>query len=332
MNRRSFLQSVIGASCVGLAGERETSPSIRRLHPAFDRIVPVDTALERIVDGHQWLEGPAWHRQSRSLYFSDIPRNTVYRWRENNGVLVALHPSGYTGTHPFQGPEPGSNGLAFDSLGRLTLCEHGDRRLSRLEPDGRRTILADRFQGKRLNSPNDLVYSSNGDLYFTDPPFGLPGTFNDPARELPFCGVYRLDRWGGLSLVTSEVSAPNGIALSPDEKTLYVTNADRKQAVWMAYKLDSNGQPAKSRVFFDATEWARDERRKGAPDGMKTDRHGNLFGAGPGGLYIFSPAGTLLGRFEFGFSVSNCAWGDAGSTLYMTASSAIYRVRLLTGI
>lgn len=301
---------------------------IVKLNPRFDLLVPRDAKLEKITDGFTWVEGPVWDRRSGTLLFSDIPNNAVFKWKEGEGTSVFLKPSGYTGSAPFLGQEPGSNGLAFDAAGRLALCEHGDRRIARLEADGRKTTLVDRYKSKRLNSPNDLVFKSNGDLYFTDPPFGLPNAFDDPNKELDFSGVYRLSTDGKLTLLIREIKAPNGIAFSPDEKTLYVSNADPNRAVWMAYDVRDDGTLAKGRVFFDATAWTR--TKKGAPDGMKVDRAGNLFAAGPGGIYIFTPDGTHLGSIEMDVATSNVAWGDDGSVLYITASTAIYRIRLGT--
>jgi gluconolactonase len=301
---------------------------IVRLDPRFDQLVPRDAKLEKVVGGFTWVEGPVWNRRDNHLLFSEIPSNSVYKWQEGAGAKLSLNPSGYSGKAPFTGPEPGSNGLAFDSDGRLVLCQHGDRRIARLEADGSKTVLADRFEGKRLNSPNDLVFKSNGDLYFTDPPFGLPKAFDDPAKELRFQGVYRLSKDGKLTLLTKEIRAPNGIGFSPDEKTLYVSNADAGNAVWLAFEVKSDGTLGKSRVFFDGTAWSK--TGKGVPDGLKLDRNGNLFAAGPGGLHVFAPDGTHLGSIRGNVAISNSAWGGDGSTLYFTVSSAIYRVRLAT--
>jgi gluconolactonase len=300
---------------------------IVRLDPRFDRLVPPGAQLEKVAGGYEWVEGPAWNRKEEFLLFSEIPSNSVYKWTERAGAALFLRPSGYLGSAPFTGPEPGSNGLAFDSAGRLVLCQHGERRIARLEA-GQFTVLADRFEGMRLNSPNDLVFKSNGDLYFTDPPFGLPKGFDDPGKELPFQGVYRITRNGQLSLLTREVRAPNGIGFSPDEKTLYISNADRSRAVWLAFDLNADGTLGASRVFFDGTAWTKSG--KGVPDGLKLDRNGNLFAAGPGGLHVFAPDGTHLGSIQSSVATSNCAWGGDGSTLYITISSAIYRIRLNT--
>jgi gluconolactonase len=319
------------ASSLGPAQPGPTLPAgprIVRLDSRFDRLVPADAVVTRIADGFAWVEGPVWDRRRGHLLFSDVPGNAIHRWRPAEGVSLFLTPSGYTGSAPFPGKEPGANGLAFDPAGRLVLCEHGDRRIARLEPDGRKTPLADRFQGRRLNSPNDLVFGSTGDLFFTDPPFGLPQTFDDPAKELPFSGVFRLSAGGALTLLTSELSAPNGIALSPSESTLYVSNADRARAVWMAYPLKADGTLGPERVLFDATALAR--TRPGAPDGMKVDREGHLFAAGPGGVYVLGPDGAHLGSIDLGSATGNVAWGEDGRVLYITAGPALYRVGLTT--
>jgi gluconolactonase len=310
-----------------MAGDGEPA-AVLRVDPRFDRLVPAGARLEKIADGFAWVEGPVWDRRRAALLFSDIPANTVLVWRERTGAEVFLRPSGYTGTTPFAGREPGSNGLAFDTAGRLVLCEHGDRRIARLETDGRKTTLADRYDGKRLNSPNDLIFAANGDLYFTDPPFGLPRAFDDPAREIDFSGVYRLSAPGELTLLTRDIRAPNGIALAPSGRLLYVSSADRDRPVVLAFDLGEDGTLSPGRVFFDATPWVG--ARRGLPDGMKVDREGNLFAAGPGGVYVLAPDGTHLGTIETGGATSNCAWGEDGATLYVTAGRAVYRIRLAT--
>jgi gluconolactonase len=244
--------------------------------------VPQGAALEKVAEGFTWVEGPAWNKEGSFLLFSDIPNNSVFKWKEREGVSLYLKPSGYTGSVPFKGKEPGSNGLTFDSSGRLVLCEHGDRRISRLEKDGTKTTLADRYEGKRLNSPNDAVFKSNGDLYFTDPPFGLPKNFNDPDKELPFQGVYRLSTDGKLTLLIKDIKAPNGIVFSPDEKILYVTDVDPNRSAWLAFDVKDDGTITNGRVLFDATRWKKPNY--GGPDGMEVDTKGNLFAARPGAL------------------------------------------------
>ena len=319
---------------IGQAGAQETKSagrtlgSIERHDPRFDKLIPPGAAMEVLAEGFEWAEGPAWDRKLNSLLFSDIPPNTVFRWREGaKKPEVFLRPSGYTQGPP-RGGEPGSNGLAFDPEGRLVLCQHGDRRVARLEPDGSFKTLADRYEGKRLNSPNDLVYSADGSLYFTDPPYGLLGGNSDPTKELPFNGVYRLAKTGELTLLTKEMSFPNGIGLSPDGKTLYVANSDSARAVWMAFPVKADGGIGEGRVFFDATRGMK--TLKGAPDGLKIDRAGNLFATGPGGILVFAPDGTHLGTLNTGEATANVGWGDDGATLYITADMYLARIRTTT--
>lgn len=313
------------------AADKKTYPSmgtIERDDPAFDKLVPRDAVLEKLADGFAWSEGPVWvPRDGGYLLFSDIPNNSIFKWTEAGGISLFMKPSGYTGSKP-RGGEPGSNALVLDPQGRLVLCEHGDRRIARLEENGKKTTLVDRYEGKRLNSPNDLVYKSNGDLYFTDPPYGLEKNWDDPARELDFCGVFRLAKDGKLTLLTRDMTRPNGLAFSPDEKTLYVANSDPQKAVWMAFAVKEDGTLDRGRVFFDATAWAKN--KKGLPDGMKLDLAGNLFATGPGGVHVFTPAGKHLGAIDPGVATSNCNWGNDGSTLYVTADKNLCRIRLST--
>jgi gluconolactonase len=310
------------------ATEARSSAGIVRLDPGFDRLMPAGARIEKLVENHEWVEGPVWNRKDNYLLFSDIPNNAIYKWSEGEGEKLFLKPSGYTGEEPFMGREPGSNGLTYDPQGRLVLCEHGDRRVARLEAGGRKTTLVDRYEGKRINSPNDAVFKSNGDLYFTDPPFGLPKSFDDPNRELPFCGVYRYSKEGRLTLLTRELKAPNGIAFSPDEKTLYVSDADRDHAVWWAFEVKPDGTLGKGRIIFDATSFTK--TRQGVPDGLKVDAQGNLFAAGPGGIYVLSSEGKQLGWFDLGGATGNCNWGGDGSTLFITSGHAVYSIRLNT--
>ena len=304
--------------------------NIVRKDARFDALVATDAKVEKLVDGHKWVEGPVWNRKESFLFFSDIPNNAIYQWQEGKGESLFLQPAGYLGSTPFTGKEPGTNGLTYDANGLLTACDHGERRIWRLAADGKtRTTLADRYEGKRLNSPNDLTFKSNGDLYFTDPIYGLPKGADDPGRELDFCGVYRLSKDGKLTLLTKELTRPNGIAFSPDEKKLYVANSDPDKAVWMVYDLKPDGTLGAGKVFYDATAWAQ-EKRPGLPDGMKIDKAGNLFATGPGGLHVFAPDGTLLGTFDTGVPTANCAWGGDGSVLYITANTALMRVQLKT--
>lgn len=299
---------------------------VMRVDARFDKLVPLNAKIEKIAGGHKWVEGPVWNRKEGYLLFSDIPNNSVYRWQEGRGESLFLKPSGYTGKAPFGGAEPGSNGMTYDPDGRLVLAEHGDRRIARLEKSGRKTTLVDRYEGKRINSPNDLVFKSNGDLYFTDPPFGLPKSFDDPRKELPFQGIYKFSKDGKLTLLTKDIKAPNGIAFSPDEKKLYVSNADTSNAVWMVYDVHPDGTIADGKTLFNATKWTK--TKPGVPDGIKIDREGNLFAAGPGGILVIAPDGTHLGSIELGVPTGNLAWGEDGSTLFITSSKTVYRLKL----
>jgi gluconolactonase len=297
--------------------------------PRFDKLVPPGAKIQKLATGFKWTEGPVWIKDGGYLLFSDIPNNTINKWKEGDGISEYLKPSGYTGIKP-RGGEPGSNGLLLDPKGRLILCEHGDRRVTRLEKNGKKTVLADKYMGKRLNSPNDAVFHSNGDLYFTDPPYGLEKVWDDPARELDFCGIYRVSTDGKLTLLSKEMSRPNGIAFSLDEKTLYVANSDPEKAVWMAFPVKKDGTLGKGKVFFDAGEWVK-EKKKGLPDGMKIDEHGNLFATGPGGVHVFSPKGEHLGSIDTGVATANCAFGgEDGSVLYIAADKSLARIQTST--
>lgn len=303
---------------------------IVRLDPRFDKLIATDASIEVLAQGHDWAEGPVWvpDEEGGSLLFSDIPRNSVYQWREGwKKAKVWLKPSGFTGVGRYGG-EPGSNGLLLDAGGRLVSCEHGDRRISVLTKNGGKRTLVDNYRGKRLNSPNDACFRSNGDLYFTDPPYGLPQKWNDSRRELDYCGVFRLSKDGEITLVTKEMKRPNGIAFSPDERTLYVAQSDRQAAVWKAFPVQDDGSLGKGRVFADVTSMMG--KMPGAPDGLKVDRDGNVFATGPGGVHVFAPDGTPLGRIETGQATANCGWGNDGTILYMTADSYICRIKTLT--
>jgi gluconolactonase len=294
-----------------------------RLDPALDRIVPQGARIEKLAGGFQFTEGPVWHPDGY-LLFSDPNANTIYRWSPDGAVSVFRTKSGYSGFDIGRYRQPGSNGLTLDSEGLLTINEHGNRRVTRLERTGRITVLADRYDGKRLNSPNDLVYRSDGTLFFTDPPFGLPKTFDDPGKELPFSGVY-LVKNGQVRLLTKELSGPNGMALSPDEKHLYVGNWDLARKVLMRYDVSPEGSLENGRVFYDFTG----ETEPVALDGIKVDVEGNVYVSAPGGVWILSPAGKPLGRIVPPEHDANFAFGDAdGRSLYLTASTGLYRIRL----
>jgi len=305
----------------------EVFGSIERVDPRFDALVPPDAYIEVLAEGFDWAEGPVWIPEGGYLLFSDVPQNVVFKWKEGEGLSEFLRPSGYTGADN-PGREPGSNGLLLDALGRLVLCQHGDRRVSRLDDQGAFVNLVDQYQGKRFNSPNDGVFKSNGDLYFTDPPYGLTGLNESPIKELEFNGVYRISESGDVSLLTDQVSFPNGIAFSPDEKHLYVAVSDSDKPVLMVFDVTGAGLIKNGRVFFDTKPWM--ESYRGVPDGLKVDQDGNLFATGPGGVNVFSPDGTFLGRINTGVATANCGWGDDGSVLYITADSYLCRIKLST--
>lgn len=309
---------------------------IVRLDPRLDALLPADARVEVLASGFLWSEGTIWLRNDPTgepggcLLFSDIPRNHVLRWKEEQGISVFLHPSGYTGWAPY-GREPGSNGLTLDRENRLVLCEHGDRRVSMMPWDGGKKTIADSYNGKRFNSPNDVVVKSDGSIYFTDPPYGLPQQMDDPRCELPYCGVYRVAPDGVVTLLIDEMKRPNGLAFSPDEKTLYVGQSDSDAAIWNAYPVLDDGTVGPGRLFFDSTPMAKSGTLRGAPDGFKVDHHGNLWATGPGGVLILAPDATLLGRIETEELTANCAFGGPdGSDLYIAAHMHLCRVRTTT--
>lgn len=313
---------------VALAAEvPEFNGSFERLDPAFDKLVAPDAKIEKLAAGFTWSEGPVW--LDGAVVFSDVPRNTAFRWKDGmTEAEVLLKPSGMTSDAA--GPRPqGSNGLALDANGRLILCQHGDRRVARMVAPGKFETIADRFEGKRFNSPNDLAIRRNGEIYFTDPPYGLDKLNDSPAKELPFNGVFRVTPGGKVSVLVKDLTFPNGIAFSPDEKTLYVAVSDPKATHVAAYDVKDDGSLANGRVFFDAQLLKKPEQRGGC-DGLKTDREGNVWTTGPGGVLVISPTGKLLGRILTGQPTANCGWGGDGSTLYITANMFLVRVKTLT--
>jgi gluconolactonase len=304
----------------------EQKSSVERLDPALDAIVSADAKLEVIATGYEWSEGPVWVAGQNMLLFSDVPKNTIYKWTEAKGAEVYLTPSGYTGTVP-RGGEPGSNGLLLDDEENLVLCQHGDRRLAVMqsplnEPKPVFATIADNYKGKKFNSPNDACFDKNGNLYLTDPPYGL---VSDSAQETPYQGVYKVSPDGKVTLLLDSITRPNGIALSPDEKYLYVANSDGEKAHWYRYELGDSTIVAGG-IFYDATPLM--STGVGVPDGMKVDKNGNLFGTGPGGICIISPQGKLLGRIRFEGPTSNCALADDDKTLYVTNDNQVVRVKL----
>jgi len=321
-------------TCAALSAQN--GGQIIRLDPALDALISPDAHIEKVMDGFSFLEGPVWvhSRKPGYLLFSDIPANVIDKWSPKDGkVSVFLDKSGFSGADPGDAGVQsnngkamvtlyGSNGITLDKQGRVAYCQHGDRAVMRLEKDGKRTVLADRFEGKRLNSPNDLVYKSDGALYFTDPPYGLRKLADDPKKELPFSGVYRLAK-GKLQLLNKDFQTPNGLAFSPDEKILYVD--DTASRTYWRFDVQPDGTLANKKLLIDMSSG------KGAPgpDGMKIDKNGNIYGTGPGGVWVFTSDGKHLGTIQPPENPANLAWGDADAkTLYFTARTGLYRLRV----
>jgi gluconolactonase len=318
----------LGAAPLPL-GAQQASPSggeigyILRKDPRVDALIPADARIEKLAEGFTFLEGPVWIREEKRLLYSDLRGNAIYQWTQAQGASDYIKPF-------FEGPGTGlrgtgPNGVALDAQGRLVVCVYGSRSLTRIEKNGSRTVLADRYEGKRLNSPNDVVLGSDGSLYFTDPPFGLEGMQDSPLRELTFSGVFRVRPSGQLELLTGAQERPNGLALSPDESILYVANSGGAVTGWMAYDLNDKGV-SNARVFYDITG----VQGLGGADGMKVDVAGNVFATGPGGVWIFAPDGTHLGTIDTGEALTNVGWGEDGRTLFITGRTALYRIRLST--
>jgi gluconolactonase len=335
--RKLSLHSYFSGSGPALPAVGSKTPlNVERLDPSVAEIIPANATLERVATGFTWTEGPVWIRSGGYLLFADIPSNSIRKLTPDGKVSIFLQPSGYQGSAPYGGPEPGSNGMTLDVRGRLTVAGHARRtvwRLETLDPKGQITVLADSYQGKKFNSPNDLAYKSDGSLYFTDPPYGLPR--NRDIKEMQINGVYRIPKAfyqkpgappanDQIQLLIKDLPRPNGIAFSPDEKYLYVNNSE-PQKIWMRYRVNPDGSLTEGKVFFDASS----DKRTGAPDGMKVDVKGNVYSAGPAGVWIFSPEGKHLATIDIPERVGNLTFGGAESTtLYIMGSSSLYRVSL----
>ena len=327
---------LIAAGLLALAGcssappapeaEKKAEPpavgTIARLDPAFDALVPAAAKIEKLAGGFTFIEGPLWFPDGK-LWFSDVVGNVVRQWTPDGKVIEILKPGGYDGNELPAGGFIGPNGMIADKDGAVLLCQHGNHRIVRIAKDRSVTVLVDKLDGKRLNSPNDLVYKSDGALYFTDPPYGLTDQDKDKKKELKFNGVFRL-AGGKLQAVVKDMTRPNGIAFSPDEKILYVANSDPAKKVWMRFDVKPDGTVSGGKVFFDVTK----ETEDGLPDGMKLDTQGNLYCAGPGGIWVFSPDGKHLGTIKPPETPANCNWGDDGKSLYITARTGLYRIKL----
>jgi gluconolactonase len=328
MKSSSYTKSLLIAALLAftsnnLLAQTSGAGTVIKMDDALDALVPSNYQIEKLAGDFAFTEGPVWHSGPGHLMFSDLRSNTIHIWDPEDGLSTFMQPV-------FEGESEttsvGSNGLNISPAGLLILCEHGNRRISRRERDGSITVLSDNYQGRRLNSPNDSAYKSDGWLYFTDPPYGLPGLEDDPARELDFNGIYRLSPEGELELLESNQTRPNGIAFSPDERTLYVANSDAENKVWMAYDVLNDGTLGEGRIFFDVN----DQTETGAADGMKVDVNGNVFATGPGGVWVFDSSGKHLGTIKPDEVPANVAWGGDGSTLYMTARTGLYKIELST--
>jgi gluconolactonase len=326
-----LLSSALLAACASTHGATPRHEAIGRVvafDPAFHALVPADARIEKIAEGFEWSEGPAWIRSGGYLLFNDVPANTMHRWSARDGLSVFLKPSGYDGADLDGLREAGANGLEAEPAGTVLLADSGSRLIARFDPPTkRRTTLAATFEGKRFNSPNDVARRRDGTVFFTDPPYGLKGIDESPLKEQPVNGVYRVDTDGSVHLVDGALKFPNGVALSPDERTLYIANSDREHPVWMAYRLDARGDVRERRVLGDASDLIA-AGADGAPDGLCISRDGHLFASAPGGLLVMDADGKRLGMIETGARVSNCAFGDDGRTLYLTSHSFVARVRV----
>ncbi len=308
----------------------KTIGSIERIDPVLDEIISPEAKPEIIADGLDWSEGPVWVESKKMLLFSDVPRDTIFKWTEEKGKEVYLTPSGYTDTSK-RGGEMGSNGLTLDAKGNLILCQHGNRQIARMDapidkPEPTYISLASSYHNQKFNSPNDLVYDSNGDLFFTDPPYGLEKLTDDPKKEIPFQGVYKIKSSGELVLLTDTLTRPNGIAFLPGEKTLLVANSDPQKPNWYAFDIGNADSLTNGRIFYSAAGY--DTTLKGLPDGMKVDKNGNVFASGPGGLWIFNKDGKLLGKIGLPEAVSNCAFSPDEKTLYITNDMYVLRLKM----
>lgn len=325
----------LAASMLAVACTRETTPppagfgSVERLSPGLDAVVSPEAAIEVLAEGFAWSEGPVW--QGSRLLFSDVPNNRIHAWSESIGLTTWLEPSG--NTDDGAGSNGGSNGLLIDAEGRLVLCQHGDRRMARLDapldaPEPKFTTLAGEYGGKRFNSPNDAAFAPDGSLWFTDPPYGLAEGDEDPRKELDHNGVYALRPDGSVDLVVDSLARPNGIAFSPDGRTVYVAQSQPGAAWILAYDVDDAGRAQNGRVLFDANPLSTPDR-PGLPDGLKVSRNGTLFATGPGGVLVISPAGEHLGTVRTVDAAANVAFGPDETALYITASSRLLRIPLV---
>ncbi|MEP6951088.1 MAG: SMP-30/gluconolactonase/LRE family protein [Ginsengibacter sp.] len=328
----SFIIVTVWLSAFQLSCEKKIKDMIwiERIDPELNTIIDDSVDIKVIAEGFVWSEGPLWLSDKQTLLFSDIPQNSIYQWSEDKGKQLYLKPSGYTDTVT-RGGETGSNALLLNNKGQLVLCQHGDRRMALMDaplddPQPKFKPLASNYMGKRFNSPNDAVFRSNGDLFFTDPPYGLEGGMKNPKKEIPFQGVYRLDTMGHVHLLIDSISRPNGIAFLPGEKTLLVANSDSLRPVWYAFDISSTDSLLNGRIFYDASSAI--STGIGLPDGMKVDHQGHVFACGPGGVFIFTSSGKLLGKIRTKTPSANCALAEEDKVLYITSKNYVFKVRL----
>ena len=326
------LAGVVSHSTLAIAGSPKSHPEtgVIRLDPALDRLIGPDAQPETLAAGFTWSEGPVWIADGGYLLFSDVPENRIHRWSRADGVSVFMDPSGYDGPDASGFREPGSNGLIAGPQGSILMADHGNRAIARVDLASRtKTLLAGRYEGARFNSPNDLIQASNGAIFFTDPPYGLKDMDQSPLKEMAQNGVYRLDPNGDVTLLVDDLTFPNGVALSPDQRTLYVAVSDPARPVLMAYDLDAEGLARDGRVFKDFASLTGPSM-PGLPDGLAVDVEGHLFATGPGGVHVLAPDGRALGRIDTGGAAANCAFGEDGRTLFITAGDRLLRLRTLT--
>lgn len=328
MKSTFFLAVLIFFSC---NSKHNAMPgSIERIDPAINQIIDEKAEVEIIAEGFDWSEGPLWIEEQKMLLFSDVPANTIYKWTEEKGKEIYLTPSGYTGIEK-RGGETGSNGLLLNNEGKLVLCQHGNRQMAWMDavlnnPKPEFKTIAGLYNGKKFNSPNDAVYNKKGELFFTDPPYGLEKNMDDPNKEISFQGVYKVTTAGNVILLTDSITRPNGIAFSPDEKQLFVANSDPQKPNWYVFDLTDDDSLINGRIFYDASAASKEEA--GSPDGMKIDKQGNIFATGPGGIWIFNKDAKVLGKIKFPNSTSNCAFSTDEKTLFVTADSYVLRIKL----
>lgn len=308
----------------------KTIGTIERMDPALDSVIDSDARPEIIAEGFDWSEGPVWVDSKEMLLFSDVPQNTIYKWTVQKGKELFLTPSGYTDSVK-RGGEMGSNGLLLDQSGNLVLCQHGNRQVARMDaplddPKPKFIPIANNYQGKKFNSPNDGVYNSSGELFFTDPPYGLEKLLQDPKKEISFQGVYKVKKDGKVILLTDSLTRPNGIGFLPGERTLIVANSDPDKPYWYAFDVTPDDSLSNARIFYKASGY--DSSAKGLPDGLKINKQGIVFATGPGGLWIFNSNGKLLGKIKFDAATSNCAFSPDQKTLYVTNDMYVLRIRL----